>query len=102
MQEGEYEYRTGTSRFGLWLSRRRMGLEGLQNIEVNEKPPQRLSVFTNNTPQPPIQSASDKLIENLTKAIAELAYSVNTMVISSLATDEDSRADVLKRIYDKK
>lgn len=91
MQEGEYEYRTGTSRFGLWLSRRRMGLEGLRQLE--DKPPQRPDLT------PPSPSApSDKLLENLTKAITELAYSVNTMVISSLANDEDSRARVLARI----
>jgi hypothetical protein len=54
-------------------------------------------------PTPPSPSAqSDKLLENLTKAITELAYSVNTMVISSLATDEDSRARVLGRIKEDK
>ena len=46
-------------------------------------------------------TSDNQLIENLTKAIAELAYSVNTMIISSLATDEDSRARVLARIESK-
>ena len=31
-QIGEFEYHVGRNQFGLWLSRRRMGLEGLHNI----------------------------------------------------------------------
>jgi hypothetical protein len=98
MQEGEYEYRTGTSRFGFWLSRRRMGLEGLRQLE--DKPPQRLDL----TP-PPTSSAQlidRNLIERLTAAIQELAYAINTQVISSLATDEDSRQRVLARVKNHK
>lgn len=29
----EYEYKVGKNQYGLWLSRRKMGFEGLQNIE---------------------------------------------------------------------
>lgn len=41
-QDHEYEYKVGKSQYGLWLSRRKMGMEGLQNIEQgNDRPPAR-------------------------------------------------------------
>jgi hypothetical protein len=54
-------------------------------------------------PQPPPTSSASvplmerELLQALTAAVKELSYSINTMVISSLAND-DSRARVLARI----
>ena len=48
-QNGEFEYHVGRNQFGLWLSRRRLGLEGLHNIEKDDKdkPPTRPVGFAN-------------------------------------------------------
>ena len=35
-QNGEFEYKVGVNKFGLWLSRRRLGLEGFHDIESRE------------------------------------------------------------------
>jgi hypothetical protein len=95
MQEGEYEYRTGTSRFGLWLSRRRMGLEGLRQLE--DKPPVRPPMA--DTPRP---TASDELVQmigQLVASINELKYSINTQVFSDLVSTPEEREAIKARIH---
>src|ERR1051326_3490004 len=37
-QDHEYEYKVGMSKYGLWCSRRKMGMEGLKQLEDKPAP----------------------------------------------------------------
>ncbi|HEY5631744.1 MAG TPA: hypothetical protein VIR31_06425 [Nitrososphaeraceae archaeon] len=50
-QDHNYEYRVGKSQYGLWASRRKLGLDGLKQIE--DKPPAR----------PPMNDNVDEIAE---------------------------------------
>lgn len=69
-QDHEYEYRVGQNKFGLWLSRRKLGLEGLRQLE--DKPSPRPVGFTN------VQPTNE--LEELKKRVSKLEHVIECMV----------------------
>src|SRR5690348_5600599 len=67
-QDHDYEYKVGKNQYGLWLSRRKMGLDGLKQIEAtNEKPPQRPPMRTE-------QADNTMLMRELIEAVKLVAW----------------------------
>lgn len=62
-QDRSYEYRVGKNQYGLWVSRRRLGLEGFKQIE--DKPPVRPSMAN---PPPELEELKTR-VERLERAI---------------------------------
>jgi hypothetical protein len=81
-QDHDYEYKVGKNQYGLWLSRRKMGLDGLKQIEVtNEKPQQR----------PPMTNASDA---TLMLALTKLADSIKLLALAHVASSNEQKEQV--------
>lgn len=86
----------------MWLSRRRLGLEGLQQIENDTgKLPARPCEFTDNVspPSPPASALSapaDTTV--IVMALTQLADSIKLLALSNLASSEEQREECRKKI----
>lgn len=84
-QDHEYEYKVGISKFGLWLSRFRMG--------VNELKAAPIGIVIGGNESMTIQ----KPRKTTEQAIQELAYAINSLVLAALASSE-AETDIVRGV----
>lgn len=100
-QDHSYEYKVGKNQFGLWVSRRRLGLQGLQQIENDNRPPARPSAFTDNlspssAPRSHLSAPADTTVIIL--AITQLVDSINLLTLAQLASSENEKNEIRQKV----
>lgn len=98
-QDHEYEYKVGKNQYGLWLSRRKMGLDGLKQIEYDTGKPSPRPDLTVTPPSfaPPMsalpQSADSTMV---IMALTQLADSIKLLALSNICSTDEEREQVRK------
>lgn len=79
-----YHYRVGANKYGLWLSRRKLG-ESTEKSPMNDKPPAR----------PPMTEVADP---TLVQIIAQLTDAVKLLALVHLASGENEQNEIRKKV----
>ena len=90
-QDHEYEYKVGMSKFGLWLSRFRTGVNELKAVATTEAPVKKIGIVTGGNESIAVHTPR----KTTEQAIEELVYAINSLVIATLASSEAVR-DIVK------
>lgn len=93
-QDHEYEYKVGMSKFGLWLSRFRMGVNELKAVTITAAPIKKIGIVTGGNKSMTIQTPR----KTTEQAIQELVYAINSLVLATLASSEAERNIVKDRL----
>jgi hypothetical protein len=81
-QDHDYEYKVGKNQYGLWLSRRKMGLDGLKQIENDTgKPSQR----------PPMNEQVESKDSAIITRLERIENALKLVALSNIATTEEER-----------